>query len=79
MQSIFNYPLSNDFTVDVIISRANQVYEKQNSAFCLTLDFGLILVNTDSGEYRYFTPYPNEAYIPPYLCVTTSRPTSSMT
>ena len=27
----------------------------------LNLEFGLVLVNTDSGEYRYFTPYSNEA------------------
>ena len=25
------------------------------------MEFGLILVNTDSGEYRYFTPYSNES------------------
>ena len=61
VQSIFNFPISNDFTVDNIMQHANQVYEKQNSAFRLNLEFGLILVNTDSGEYRYFTPYSNEA------------------
>ena len=42
------------------MSQANQVYKRQNSAYRLNLEFGLILVNTDSGEYRYFTPYSNE-------------------
>ena len=69
VQSIFYYPLSNDFTVEAITSRANQVYERQNCAFRLNLEFGLILVNTDSGEYRYFTPNSNEAlfYRPIYV------------
>ena len=31
------------------------------SAFRLNLEFGLVLVNTDTGEYRYFVPYSNEA------------------
>ena len=63
VQSIFNYPPSNDFTVEAIMSRTNQVYGRQNSAFCLNLEFGLVLVDTDSGAYRYFTPYSNEAFL----------------
>ena len=61
VQTIYNYPLSNDFTTDTIMSRANEMYDRQQSAFRLNLEFGLILVNTDTGEYRYFVPYSNEA------------------
>ena len=43
------------------MQHANEVYDRQNSTFRLNLEFGLILVNTDSGEYRYFMPYSNES------------------
>ena len=59
VQSINNYPFSNDFTVDNIMARADEGYDRQQTAFRLNLEFGLIVVNTDSGEYRYFTPYSN--------------------
>ena len=40
---------------------ANQMYDTQQQAFRLNLKFGLILVNSESGEYRYLTPYSNES------------------
>ena len=43
------------------MSSANQVYKRQQHAFWLILEFGLVLVNTETGEYRYFTPCSNEA------------------
>ena len=61
VETIFNFPISNDFTVDSIMSHANYIYDRQQSAFRLNLEFGLILVNPETGEYRYFTPYSNEA------------------
>ena len=41
-----------------------EVYEIQQHAFRLNLHFGLILVNTETGEYRYFVPHENEALFP---------------
>ena len=61
IEQVYNFPISNDFTVDNIMSSANQLYERQQHAFRLNLEFGLILVNTETGQYRYFTPYSNEA------------------
>ena len=61
VQSIYKVPMSNDFTVDHIMTQANDIYDRQNSAFRLNLEFGLILLNTETGEYRYFVPYSNEA------------------
>ena len=39
------------------MSSANQMYDTQQQAFRLNLEFGLILVNSESGEYRYFTDF----------------------
>ena len=61
IETIYNFPISNIFSVDDIMTHANEVYDRQQSAFRVNLEFGLILVNTDSGEYRYFTPYSNES------------------
>ena len=61
IETIYNFPVSNNFSVDDIMTHANEVYDRQQSAFRVNLEFGLILVNTDSGEYRYFTPYSNES------------------
>lgn len=61
VESVYNYPISNEFTVDDIMRYANDMYDRQQSAFRLNLEFGLILTNTDTGEYRYFTPYSNES------------------
>ena len=61
IEKVYNYPISNAFRVVDIMTHANEVYDRQQSAFRVNLEFGLILVNTDSGEYRYFTPYSNES------------------
>ena len=53
--------MCNPFTVDHIMTQANDIYDRQNSAFRLNLEFGLILLNTETGEYTYFVPYSNEA------------------
>ena len=62
IENVYNFPISNAFSVDDIMSRANQVYDERASAFRLNMEFGLILVNTETGEYRYFTPYSNESF-----------------
>lgn len=47
-------------SVSEIMQAANKIYERQNKAFRLNLEFGLILVNIETGEYRYFKPHYNQ-------------------
>ncbi|KAK3097803.1 hypothetical protein FSP39_013348 [Pinctada imbricata] len=59
--STYNLPLTNDFSVHEIMEAVEEIYDRQQHAFRLNLNFGLILVNTETGEYRYFIPYSNES------------------
>ena len=61
VQSIYNRPLSNEFTVEEMMEYTNNIYDMQQSALRLNLEFRLILMNTETGAYRYFVPYSNEA------------------
>ena len=61
IEKVYNYPISNAFRVDDIMSRAYQMYDEQGTSFRLNIEFGLILLNTETEEYRYFTPYSNES------------------
>ena len=36
-----------------------QVYNDQENAFTINISFGMILQNTETGEYRYYIPYFN--------------------
>ena len=60
VNSIYNLPLTNAFTIPQLMTRAQEIYERQQNAFRLNLEFGLILRHTETGEYRYFRPYSNE-------------------
>ena len=64
VRSNYNLPLTNDFSVYELMEHMEEVYEIQQHAFRLNLHFGLILVNTETGEYRYFVPHENEALFP---------------
>ena len=61
IEKVYNYPISNAFRVDDIMSRAYQMYDEQGTSFRLNIEFGLILLNTETEEYIYFTPYSNES------------------
>ena len=37
------------------------IYDRQQHAFRLNLQFGIILVNRETDEYRYFRPFTNES------------------
>lgn len=37
-----------------VIEAADAIYEQQHNAFKLYLSFGVILINRETGEYRYF-------------------------
>lgn len=60
--STYNVPLTNDFSVPQLMEQAQQIYDRQGHAFRLNLEFGLILRNTETGEYRYFRAYANESH-----------------
>ena len=58
--SVYNFPLNNNFSISEIMQAANEIYDRQNNAFRLNLEFGLILVHSETGEYRYFKPNHNQ-------------------
>ena len=59
--SIYNIPLTNDFSIHEMMESMEEIYDRQQHAFRLNLNFGLILVNTETGEYRYFRPFSNQS------------------
>ena len=61
VNSTYNVPLTNDFSTFELMEAMQDIYDRQQHAFRLNLHFGLILVNTETGEYRYFRPFSNEA------------------
>lgn len=58
--SVYNFPIENQFSVGEIMQAANGIYDRQNRAYRLNLEFGLILIHTETNEYRYFKPYHNQ-------------------
>ncbi|KAL5018801.1 hypothetical protein ScPMuIL_004523, partial [Solemya velum] len=60
VHSVYNVPIDNAFTVDQLTSAAHDIYDRQNRAFRLNLEIGMILVHTETGDYRYFKPFSNE-------------------
>ena len=64
VRSIYNMPLTNAFSTHELMEAVEEIYDRQQHAFRLNLHFGLILVNTETGEYRYFIPSSNETLFP---------------
>ena len=60
VHSVYNLPLTNAFTIPQLMTRVQDIYERQQYAFRLNLEFGLILRHTETGEYRYFKPFSND-------------------
>ena len=59
LQSMYNYPLTNDVSMNQLMGYSDYVYRQQQRAFRLNLVFGVILHNRETGHYRYFVPYTN--------------------
>ena len=59
LQSVYNFPLTNDVSMNQLMGYAEYVYRQQQRAFRLNLVFGVVLRNRESGHYRYFVPYTN--------------------
>ena len=56
LQSIYNFPLTNDVSMNQLMGYSDYVYRQQQRAFRLNLIFGVILHNRETGHYRYFVP-----------------------
>ena len=59
--SVYDLPLTNVFTIPQLVIRAQDIYERQQYIFRLNREFGLILRYTETREYRYFKPFPNDS------------------
>jgi hypothetical protein len=46
--SVYNLPLTNAFTIPQLMTRVQDIYERQQYAFRLNLEFGLILFHVPS-------------------------------
>lgn len=60
----YNFPIDNDFDAAELKRQLLFIYSHLNRAFKINLAFGLILVNIQSGEYRYFKAYYNVNILP---------------
>ncbi|MEW8092224.1 MAG: hypothetical protein AB2784_21670, partial [Candidatus Thiodiazotropha endolucinida] len=59
LQSVYNFPVTNNVSMNQLMGYAEYIYRQQQRAFRLNLVFGVILRNRESGRYRYFVPYTN--------------------
>ena len=59
VNAIYNFPLDNTVSNDIIMEKVKYVFENRDTAFRLNLSFGLILKNTENNELVYFRPYRN--------------------
>ena len=55
------------------MDHAQRIYDRQDNAFRLNLEYGLFLRHTETGEYRYFRPYANESLFQRPLYVSRRR------
>ena len=56
----YNFPTDNlQGGLEEIMSHIEKIYEKENQSFKINLNFGFILQDKTSGEYRYYIPYAN--------------------
>ena len=49
IDSIYNFPLTNNFTVEQLETYLDTIYLDQGHSFKINLAFGFVLVNTDTG------------------------------
>lgn len=59
VQSTINIPLQNDVCIQEIVNQAEQIFNKQQTAFKIQFSFGFILRHIETGEFRYFIPARN--------------------
>ena len=61
--SVYNFPIGNDVTVEQLVGHVDTIYGEEQYAFRLNLSFGVILRNRETGHFRYFKPYTNQAVL----------------
>ena len=61
VHSTYNTPLTNYFSTNDLMDVMEEIYDCQHNAFRLNLQFGLILRNNETYEYRYFRPFANHS------------------
>uniref|UniRef100_A0A8W8MC46 Uncharacterized protein n=1 Tax=Magallana gigas TaxID=29159 RepID=A0A8W8MC46_MAGGI len=52
VQSTINIPLQNDVSIQEIVNQAEQIFNKQQTAFKIQFSFGFILRHIETGEFR---------------------------
>ena len=57
IQSIYNYPITNNVDVDQLMEFARDICRREQRAFRLNLRFGVILQNRETGQNRCFIRY----------------------
>ena len=60
LKKVYNFPPNNLHRgFNEIRGHLTQIYNDQENAFRINFSFGMILQNTETGEYRYYIPYFN--------------------
>ena len=60
LKKVYNFPTNNlNGGFNEIRGHLHQIYNDQEHAFRINFSFGMILQNTETGEYRYYIPYFN--------------------
>ena len=60
LKKVYNFPSNNLHRgFNEIRGHLHQIYNDQEHAFRINFSFGMILQNTETGEYRYYIPYFN--------------------
>ena len=60
LKKVYNFPFNNLHRgFNEIRGHLTQIYNNQENAFRINFSFGMILQNTETGEYRYYIPYFN--------------------
>ncbi|XP_048244540.1 uncharacterized protein LOC124126724 isoform X2 [Haliotis rufescens] len=68
--STFNVPVTNVISIGELMERARDIYQTLDYSFRMNLAFGVILRHVETGRYRYFHPYVNDAVFSSPIYVT---------
>ena len=70
VHSVYNLPLTNAFTIPQLMTRVQDIYERQQYAFRLNLEFGLILRHTETVSTAISNLFPTIPYFNvPFTCL----------
>ena len=69
IKTSYNFPVSDQLSVDQMMSHLETIYEDNDYAFKLNISLGIILQHLDTGSLRYFVPYHNKTIfsVPVYV------------